>query len=97
MSACHSAKGDPTAPDEALHLAAALQFVGFRSVVGTLWAMDDRDGPGVAEVFYGHMFGQGDHEVDFRAAAKGVFRIAAALRRKQVALHRWINFVHVGA
>lgn len=45
LSACESATGDPNTPDEVLHLAAALQFAGFCSVAGTLWAMDDRDGP----------------------------------------------------
>jgi hypothetical protein len=28
-------------PDEVVHLASAMQFCGFRSVVGTLWAMED--------------------------------------------------------
>ena len=30
--------------DEALHLVAAMQYCGFRSVVGTMWAMADTDG-----------------------------------------------------
>lgn len=29
---------------------------GFRSAVGTLWAMNDKDGPPVAETFYKHLF-----------------------------------------
>jgi CHAT domain-containing protein len=57
LSACHSAAINiDNTPDEAIHLAAALQFCGFRSVVGTLWAMADVDGPDVAEDFYGYMF-----------------------------------------
>jgi CHAT domain-containing protein len=53
LSACNSAaiNVDHT-PDEVIHLAAALQFCGFRSVVGTLWAMTDLDGPDVAESLY---------------------------------------------
>ncbi|KAI9450791.1 hypothetical protein F5148DRAFT_986813, partial [Russula earlei] len=31
--------------DEALHLTAAMQYCGFRSVVGTMWGMADSDGP----------------------------------------------------
>ncbi|KAH9977479.1 hypothetical protein BJV74DRAFT_982310 [Russula compacta] len=31
--------------NEGLHLAAAVQYSGFRSVVGTMWAMADIDGP----------------------------------------------------
>ena len=45
LSACHTAAGDVVGtPDEVVHLAAALQFCGFRSVVGTMWAMEDDDG-----------------------------------------------------
>ena len=37
LSACQTAKGDGKLPDEAMHLAATLLFVGFRGVVGTMW------------------------------------------------------------
>ncbi|KAI6096165.1 CHAT domain-containing protein, partial [Pisolithus croceorrhizus] len=37
LSACHTAQGDKATPDEAIHLAAGLQFAGFKSVIGTLW------------------------------------------------------------
>ncbi|KAG1758635.1 CHAT domain-containing protein [Suillus occidentalis] len=41
LSACHTAVGDKETPDEVIHLAAGLQFSGFKSVVGTLWEVDD--------------------------------------------------------
>ncbi|KAG1739402.1 CHAT domain-containing protein [Suillus paluster] len=37
LSACETAVGDSTTPDEVIHLAAGLQFVGVKSVIGTLW------------------------------------------------------------
>jgi CHAT domain-containing protein len=37
LSACETAKGDEKQPDQTLHLAAAMLFVGFRSVVATMW------------------------------------------------------------
>jgi CHAT domain-containing protein len=37
LSACDTAKGDSSHPDQVLHLAAAMLFVGFRSVIGTMW------------------------------------------------------------
>jgi CHAT domain-containing protein len=37
LSACETAKGDSSTPDEAMHLAASLLFVGFRGVVATMW------------------------------------------------------------
>ncbi|KAH7924066.1 hypothetical protein BV22DRAFT_537176 [Leucogyrophana mollusca] len=41
LSACHTAVGDKNTPDEVIHLAAGMQFSGFRSVIGTMWAVDD--------------------------------------------------------
>jgi hypothetical protein len=43
-------------PDEVVHLAAPLQFCGFRSVVGTMWAMEDVDWCDVTKDFYQYMF-----------------------------------------
>lgn len=37
LSACQTAMGDEELPDEVIHLAAALLFVGFRGAVGTMW------------------------------------------------------------
>ncbi|KAE9398738.1 hypothetical protein BT96DRAFT_939909 [Gymnopus androsaceus JB14] len=63
LAACHTASamgGNNTimlhTPDKSLHLASAMQFIGFHAVVGTLWAMVDADGPVIAEAFYKHIF-----------------------------------------
>jgi CHAT domain-containing protein len=37
LSACETAKGDEKQPDQTIHLAATMLFVGFKSVVATLW------------------------------------------------------------
>jgi CHAT domain-containing protein len=37
LSACETAKGDISVPDEMVHLAASMLFCGFRSVIGTMW------------------------------------------------------------
>jgi CHAT domain-containing protein len=97
LSACHSAEGDRVTPDETIHLAAALQFCGFRSVVGTLWAMDDRDGPMVSKEFYRHMFRNQGRKADFRDSAQALNVAVRALRINRVPLERWILFVHIGA
>jgi CHAT domain-containing protein len=39
MSACETAKGDHEQPDQTVHLAAAMLFCGFRSVIGTMWCV----------------------------------------------------------
>jgi CHAT domain-containing protein len=39
LSACETAKGDRDQPDQMVHLAAAMLFCGFRSVIGTMWCV----------------------------------------------------------
>ncbi|KAG1777326.1 CHAT domain-containing protein [Suillus placidus] len=56
LSACHTAVGDEETPDEVIHLAAGLQFSGFKSVVGTLWEVDDAVAKHVVEASYTYMF-----------------------------------------
>ncbi|KAG2139846.1 uncharacterized protein EDB93DRAFT_1298115 [Suillus bovinus] len=48
--------GDEETPDEVIHLAAGLQFSGFKSVIGTLWQVDDAVAKHVVEAFYQSMF-----------------------------------------
>ncbi len=94
LSACHSAAGNLETPDEALHLAASLQFVGFRSVVGTMWAMVDEDGPVVAGAFYSSLFGHRSERAP--SSAHALHKAVNALRRLKVSPSRWACFVHFG-
>ncbi|KAG1876045.1 hypothetical protein C8R48DRAFT_571681, partial [Suillus tomentosus] len=43
LSACHTTVGDEKSPDESIHLAAAMQFSGLRSVIGFMWSVEDED------------------------------------------------------
>ena len=43
LSAYHTTVGDEESLDEAIHLASAMQFAGFRSVIGTMWAVADTE------------------------------------------------------
>ncbi|KAH9048443.1 CHAT domain-containing protein [Lactarius hengduanensis] len=101
LSACHTAEHtDLEHPDEALHLTAAVQYCGFRSVVGTLWAMADTDGRDLSAHFYGHMFSP-EGEVGLplcERSARALRDAVQKLRKKKgVTLERWVNFVHYGA
>jgi CHAT domain-containing protein len=98
LSACNSAaiNVDDT-PDEVIHLAAGLQFCGFRSVVGTLWSMADIDGPDVAKDFYKYMFREAGGIGDFRDSAMALNYATREMRKRGVPVDRWINFVHIGA
>ncbi|KAL0955782.1 hypothetical protein HGRIS_001996 [Hohenbuehelia grisea] len=99
LSACHTAElNDPKLTDEILHLAGAMQFSGFRSVVGTLWEMNDKDGPFVAQQFYGEML-EGDDGVNGRhtKAARALWKVVSEMKKHKLGMERWMNYVHIGA
>ncbi|KAH9057059.1 CHAT domain-containing protein [Lactarius deliciosus] len=102
LSACHTAEvTEGSVVDEGLHLAAAVQYCGFRSVVGTMWAMVDDDGRDLAKHFYKAMFSTSRGEQGIRyheRSAKALQFAVKKLRRKRwMTLERWVNFVHYGA
>jgi CHAT domain-containing protein len=100
LSCCHAAEiTEESIADEALHLTAAMQYCGFRSVVGTMWAMADTDGRDLAKTFYKSLFSSQERGVPYYARSARALRDAAQrLRRKRgVNLERWVNFVHYGA
>lgn len=61
LSACQTAAGSDEHPDEALHLAAAMQFIGYSHVVATMWSIKDDAAPLAAEAFY-TMLSQEGHD-----------------------------------
>ncbi|KAI9452964.1 CHAT domain-containing protein [Lactarius psammicola] len=102
LSACHTAElTDGSSADESLHLAAAVQYCGFRSVVGTMWAMANQDGPDLAKHFYKSMFPRREkgEPVPYYKRSAGALRDAVKKLRKKrgITLERWVNFVHYGA
>lgn len=109
LSACHTAELSYTAPlDEALHMAAAMQFCGFRSVVGTMWQLLDSDGPILADAVYMHLMRDLEEgEIRYKRAAAAVREAALNLRSRrdwsdlgeevEVMAERWVNLVHIGA
>ncbi|KAI0255232.1 hypothetical protein BJV78DRAFT_1279434 [Lactifluus subvellereus] len=100
LSACHTAKmTDGSIADEGLHPTAAMQYCGFRSVVGTRWVMADADGQDVVEDFYKSILSIEEPGVPYHERSALALRDAVRkLRRKKgVPLERWVNFVHYGA
>jgi len=99
LSACHTAEvTEGSVMDEGLHLAAAVQYCGFRSVVGTMWAMADEDGRDLAENFYKALFANSRGTPYHERSAKALRFAVKKLRRKRyITLERWVNFVHYGA
>ena len=100
LSCCHAAEiTAESVSDEALHLTAAMQYCGFRSVVGTMWAMADTDGRDLAKYFYKSLFSSQATSVPYCERSAEALRDATRqLREKRgVTLERWVNFVHYGA
>src|SRR6266702_2748749 len=102
LSACYTAEiTDESLADEGLHLAAAVQYCGFRSVVGTMWAMADTDGRDLSKHFYKSIFldSAGRRGVPYyERSAKALRDAVKKLRRKRgITLERWVTFVHYGA
>ena len=103
LAACHTAElTDGSLSDEALHLTAAMQYCGFRSVVGTMWAMADKDGPHLAQNFYNSIFpaGEGQGACYYERTAEALRDAVIKLRGRTgegMSLERWVNFVHYGA
>ncbi|CAE6533651.1 unnamed protein product [Rhizoctonia solani] len=98
LLACETAQGDKPLAEESLHLAGAMLFAGFRGVVGTLWPMQDRDGPTFCEEFYKALVeGADDGEISYDRAGMALHRAVRKLKESPgVSVLRWAPFVHIG-
>jgi tetratricopeptide (TPR) repeat protein len=96
LSACHTAVGDEETPDEAMHLAAGLQFSGFKSVVGTLWEVDDAVAKHVVEAFYKYMFHLKEEGVMDCTKAAWALNCATHAVKTKVPLEQRMVFIHIG-
>ncbi|KAG2156133.1 TPR-like protein [Suillus clintonianus] len=94
LSACHTTVGDEKSPDESIHLAAAMQFSGFRSVIGSMWSVDDGVAHQVVSAFYNNLV-DGSGTLDCTRAAMALHEAVKSLRKK-IPLEQQIVFVHIG-
>ena len=96
LSCCESAKGSKQFPNEAMHLAAGLQFIGYRGVIGTMWSVGDKDALSVAIQIYEELFKNGTGQVSASKAALALHQAILLMRANNVPLARWVPFVHFG-
>ena len=92
---------------EGLHLAAAMQYYGFGSVVGTMWDLGDVGGEDLSLGFYKEMLSSGgaadgvgddgDGISPSERSARALQYMVQKLRETRVTLQRWSNWVHYGA
>ncbi|KAG1721605.1 CHAT domain-containing protein [Suillus lakei] len=95
LSACDTAVGDRSTPDEVIHLAAGLQFVGIKSVIGTLWKVNDSTVQRLVEAFYKNLCGDG--KMNSKRAARALHRAVQSLASdKDIPLEQRIVFIHIG-
>jgi CHAT domain-containing protein/tetratricopeptide (TPR) repeat protein len=95
LSACRTTVGDATTPDEVIHLAAAMQFGGFRSVIGTVLPVDDAVAGRIVSAFYTHMLNGSSVRLDCSMAAVALHKSLKALRGK-IPFDQQIVFIHIG-
>jgi CHAT domain-containing protein len=95
LSACHTAAGSSRHPDEAIHLAAAMLFLGYRHVIAASWTIADRPMPRVADAVYTVLTGGG--APDGGLAALALHRAVRSLRSTApTAPELWAPYVHFG-
>ena len=93
LSACHTTVGDKESPDEVIHLTSAMQFVGFCSVIGTMWAVDDGETNKITSMFYKHMVNESGRLDHTRAA----IALNKTMESVNIPFDQRILYIHLGA
>ena len=92
LSACQTATGSPRALDEAIHLAAAMQLLGYRHVIATLWSIYDSPAPDIADTIYANLAITGTNH-----AAYALHHAVTALRAQHPTEPLvWAPYLHTG-
>ncbi|MEZ0116013.1 tetratricopeptide (TPR) repeat protein [Catenulispora sp. EB89] len=103
LSACKSATGGVAAIDEAVNLAAALHYAGWRHVIGTLWSVWDADSARITKGVYQRLSKSTTQPAGVNgalsAAAEALHHTLREYRRRDRYDHepsRWAPFLHIG-
>lgn len=95
LSACETARGVISVPDEAVHLAGALRLAGFTHVVATQWIVSDAHAADVADRFYAGL-ADDSASLDSSRAATALHRAVLGLRAEHPDPLLWASYVHSG-
>ncbi|THU83224.1 hypothetical protein K435DRAFT_689904 [Dendrothele bispora CBS 962.96] len=97
LSACETAKGTRSQSNEAIHLVASMLFIGFKSTIGTMWLMADKDGSDLAETIYQQLLTEAvKASVDCDVIPYALDDATRAMQQKGLPPERWAQFVHFG-
>ena len=94
LSSCEGGTGTQALPDEAVHLAAALQMAGFRHVVAAVWSIPDQSAAAMASAVYQRLEDSAGSAFDW-TVAEAVQRAVRRLRSRYPPL-TWAAYLHIG-
>jgi CHAT domain-containing protein len=112
LSACETASTDEYQPDEAINLAATMLFVGFKSVIATMWCVPCKDELAMTLSFTTRSMNDVDGPFVAERVYRAIFRdgkldlnavpyaldgAVRALRESGAHPSRWATYVHIGA
>jgi CHAT domain-containing protein len=96
LSGCQTATGSIRHLDEAIHLAAAVQFLGYRHIIATMWTIADRPAPRIADNVYTALIRGG--RPDPHRTAEALHHAIRALRETDPANPLlWAPYIHLGS
>jgi CHAT domain-containing protein len=95
LSACQTATGSIRHLDEAIHIAAAMQFLGYQHVIATMWTVADSLAPQVADAIYTELTRDGSP--DPSRAAHALHQAIRTLRQEDRTNNplRWAPYIHL--
>ena len=95
LSACETATLESqSGPHGMQHIGAAMQCLGFHGVIAIMWAIEDKDGQGIAGSVYAQLFREEGRGVG--GSAKALWVAVEKLKKKDLSCIRWASFVHIG-
>ncbi|MGC0206933.1 CHAT domain-containing protein [Streptomyces levis] len=97
LSACETARGTARLPDEALHLAGALQLAGYAHVVAAQWAAEDTTAQELTAHFYAELRDpDAPGRLDPGRSAYALHAAVRRIRRHVADPLLWAAWVHTG-
>ncbi|MDF2258350.1 CHAT domain-containing protein [Streptantibioticus ferralitis] len=97
LSACSTTDTNPDHADEATHITAAFHLAGYRSVIGTLWPVNDRVATVITHDVYAYLTHSGTRPPDTALAAHALHHTTRQHRdRYPTAPTRWAAHIHTG-
>ncbi|KAF8988012.1 CHAT domain-containing protein [Cyathus striatus] len=102
LSACQTATGSPELSSQSAHLAAGMLAAGYRSVVATMWFIDDERALAITKEFYHYLLKdlkKGEFPDSSRAAEAlqhAAMKLRDHLGDSDESLMSWVPYVHIG-